>query len=162
MISDDFRCFSMFSAVFGCFPTVFRLFSDHVFRLLKSSSSWSKLSMIGPQLFSGWYQMILDVFQCSQLFSDVFRLFSDDVFRLLKSSSNWTKSSMMGPQLFLGWYQMILDVFRCSQLLSLSGDLGIGLVWDNRTTGPTKKRNKEIKPLKSSLQRLNAGTKGII
>ena len=118
MISDDFRCFPMFSAVFQCFPTVFRLFSDDVFRLLKSSSSWSKLSMMGPQLFSGWYQMILDVFQCSQLFSDVFRLFSDDVFRLLKSSSNWTKSSMMGPQLFLGWYQMILDVFRCSQQFS--------------------------------------------
>ena len=58
-------------------------------RLLKSSSNWTKLSMIGPQLFSGWYQMILDVFQCSQLFSDVFRLFSDDVFRLLKSSSTW-------------------------------------------------------------------------
>ena len=72
MISDDFRCFLMFSAVFRCFPTVFWLFSDDVFRLLKSSSSWSKLSMIGPQLFSGWYQMILDVFQCSQLFSDVF------------------------------------------------------------------------------------------
>ena len=28
--------------------------------------------MMGPQLFSGRYQMILDVFQCSQLFSDVF------------------------------------------------------------------------------------------
>ena len=40
--------------------------------LLKSSSNWTKLSMIGPQLFSGWYQMILDVFRCSQLFSDVF------------------------------------------------------------------------------------------
>ena len=30
-------------------------------RLLKSSSKWTKLSMRGPQLFSGWYQMILDV-----------------------------------------------------------------------------------------------------
>ena len=55
-----------------CFPTVFGLFSDDVFWLLKSSSSWTKLSMMGPQLFSGWYQMILDVFQCSQLFYDVF------------------------------------------------------------------------------------------
>ena len=78
-------------------------------RLLKSSSNWTKLSMMGPQLFSGWYQMILDVFWCSQqfsdvfpLFSDVFRLFSDDVFWLLKSSSSWTKLSMMGPQLFPG------------------------------------------------------------
>ena len=41
-------------------------------RLLKSSSNWTKLSMIGPQLFSGWYQMILDVFRCSQQFSDCF------------------------------------------------------------------------------------------
>ena len=89
-----------------------------------SHPNWTKLSMMGPQLFSGWYQMILDVFQCSQLFSNVlrlfsdnvFRLFSDDVFRLLKSSSNWTKLSMMGPKLISGWYQMILDVFRCSQL----------------------------------------------
>ena len=96
-------------------PTTTRDFSV---LLLKPSSKWGKLSMMGLQLFSGWYQMILDVFQCSQLFSDVFRLFSDDVFRLLKSSSNWTKSSMMGPQLFLGWYQMILDVFRCPQLFS--------------------------------------------
>ena len=41
-------------------------------RLLKSSSNWTKLSMSGPQLFSGWYPMILDVFRCSQLLSDVF------------------------------------------------------------------------------------------
>ena len=40
----------MFSAVFRCFPTVFQLFSDNVFRLLKSSSSWNKLSMMGPQM----------------------------------------------------------------------------------------------------------------
>ena len=45
--------------------------------VLKSSSKWTKLSMRGPQLFSGWYQMILGVFRCSQLFSDVFQLFSD-------------------------------------------------------------------------------------
>ena len=44
---------------------------------LKSSSNWTKSSMMGPQLFSGWYQMILGVFRCSQLFSDVFRLFSN-------------------------------------------------------------------------------------
>ena len=45
--------------------------------LLKSSSNWTKFSMRGPQLFSGWYQMILGVFRCSQQFPDVFRLFSD-------------------------------------------------------------------------------------
>ena len=37
-----------------------------------SHPNWTKLSMMGPQLFSGWYQMILDVFRCSQLFTDVF------------------------------------------------------------------------------------------
>ena len=38
-------------------------------RVLKSSSNWTKLSMKkGPQLFSGWYQIILNVFRCSQLF----------------------------------------------------------------------------------------------
>ena len=108
MISDDFICFPMFSAVFQCFPTVFQLFSDDVFRLLKSSLSWTKLSMMGSQLFSGWYQMILDVFKCSQQFP----IFSDNVFSLLKSSSSWTKLSMMGSQLFSGWYQIISDVFR--------------------------------------------------
>ena len=45
--------------------------------LLKSSSNWTKLSLRGPQLFSRWYQMILGVFRCTQLFSDVFRLFSN-------------------------------------------------------------------------------------
>ena len=43
--------------------------------LLISSSNWSKLSMRGPSLFSGWYQMILHVFRCSQLFSDVLSCF---------------------------------------------------------------------------------------
>jgi len=51
---------------------------DHFsIRPLKSSSNWTKLSIMGPQLFSGWYQMILDVFRCSQQFSNVFRLFSN-------------------------------------------------------------------------------------
>ena len=52
--------------------------------LLKSSSNWTKLSMRGPQLFSGWYQMILDVFLCSQLFSNVFWRFFPTVEILLK------------------------------------------------------------------------------
>ena len=47
-------------------------------RLLKSYSSWTKLSKMGPQLFSGWYQMVLDVFRLfSDCFPIVFRLFSD-------------------------------------------------------------------------------------
>ena len=37
-------------------------------RLLKSSSNWTKSSMMGHQLFLGWYQMILDVFRCSHVF----------------------------------------------------------------------------------------------
>ena len=41
-------------------------------RLLKSSSNWTKLSMMGPQLFSEWYQMILDVFWCFPLGCDFY------------------------------------------------------------------------------------------
>ena len=37
-----------------------------------SGQNLTKLPMTSPQLFSGWYQIILDVFRCSQLFSDVF------------------------------------------------------------------------------------------
>ena len=52
--------------------------TDFLVPLLKSSSNWTKLSMRGPQLFSGWYQMILGVFRCTQLFSDCFlTMFSD-------------------------------------------------------------------------------------
>ena len=61
--------------------------TDFLVWLLKSSSNWSKLSMMGPQLFSGWYQMILDFFRCSQLFSYV-----------------------------LSRFPMFSAVFRCSQL----------------------------------------------
>ena len=35
-------------------------------RVLKSCSNRTKLSMMGSQLFSGWCQMFLDVFRCSQ------------------------------------------------------------------------------------------------
>ena len=35
--------------------------TDFLVWLLKSSSNWTKSSMRVPQLFSGWYQMILDV-----------------------------------------------------------------------------------------------------
>ena len=38
--------------------------------LLKSSSNWTKSSMMGPQLFLGWYQMILDVQTRFRLGSD--------------------------------------------------------------------------------------------
>ena len=41
-------------------------------RLLKLSSNWTKSSMMGPQLFSGWYQMIVmfsDVLSCFPMFS---------------------------------------------------------------------------------------------
>ena len=103
----------MFSSVFRCFPTVFQLFSDDVFRLLKSSSSWTKLSMVGPQLFSGWYQMILDVFQCSQLFSDVF---------------SWVVTFMDNHPLcghfFSGCPQLITDIlYRFSDVFKICSDV---------------------------------------
>ena len=44
-------------------------------RLFKSSSNWTKSSMMSPQLFLGWYQIISDVFRCSQLFCDVLSCF---------------------------------------------------------------------------------------
>ena len=50
MVLDVFRLFSDF---FHCFPIVLGMFSDDVFRLLKSSLSGTEISMIGPQLFSG-------------------------------------------------------------------------------------------------------------
>ena len=123
-------------------------------QLLKSSSNWTKLYMMGPQLFLGLYQIILAVFRCSQLFSDVpccFPMFSD-VF-------SWAATCMHNHplcghfsqdnvrcfrmfqrcfQMFQRCFQMFSAVFRCSQLfsnvlssLSPSGNLGIGLVWDN-------------------------------
>ena len=80
-------------------------------RLLKSSSNWTKLSMMGPQLLSPSGDLGIGL---------VWNNLSNPIHptrflvRLLESSSNWTKLSMMGPQ-----------------LLSPSGDLGIGLVWYN-------------------------------
>ena len=68
-------------------------------RLLKSSSNRTKSSMMGHQLFLGWYQMILDVFRCSQLFTDVF---------------SWAATFMPNHPLcgnfFSGWCQMFSDV----------------------------------------------------
>ena len=111
----------MFSAVFQCFPTVFQLFSDDVFRLLKSSSSWTKLSMMGPQLFSGWYQMILDVFRCSQLFSDVFSW----VVTFMDNHPLCGHFFSGCPQLitdilyrFSDVFKICSDVLRCSQMFS--------------------------------------------
>ena len=50
----------------------FSIPTDFSVRLLKSSSNWIKLSMMGPQLLSGWYKMISYVFRCSQLGCNVF------------------------------------------------------------------------------------------
>ena len=44
--------------------------TDFLVPLLKSSSNWTKSSMMGPQLFLGWYQMILDVQTRFRLGSD--------------------------------------------------------------------------------------------
>ena len=91
MFSDVLSSFPMFS---DCFPTVFR----RCFPTDEFSSSWTKISMAGPQLFSGWYQMILDVFRYSQVFSDVF---------------SWVATFMDNHPLcrhfFSGWYHMFSD-----------------------------------------------------
>ena len=73
--------------------------------LLKSSSNWTKLSMRGPQLFSGWYPMILGVFRCSQQFPDVFRLFSDCFLAMFSDCWN----SLQAELNYLWW------VLSCSQ-----------------------------------------------
>ena len=85
--------------------------------VLKSSSKWTKLSMRGPQLFSGWYQMILGVFRCSQLFSDVFGLFSDCFpivfwrsFPTVEILFKWNLDIYDGSSVVL---RMISDGFRC-------------------------------------------------
>ena len=111
----------MFSAVSQCFPTVFWLFSDDFFRLLKSSWSWTKLSMMGPQLFSGWYQMILDVCQCSQLFFDVFSW----VVTFMDNHPLCGHFFSGCPQLitdilyrFSDVFKICSDVLRCSQMFS--------------------------------------------
>ena len=79
--------------------------------VLKSSSKWTKLSMRGPQLFSGWYQMILGVFWCSQLFSDVFRLFSNcfptmfsDCWNPLQSKLNYLWGVISCSQDDIRWF----------------------------------------------------------
>ena len=62
MISNDFRCFPMFSAVFRCFPTVFRrcfLTAEILFNMHRCS------------------QIFTDVFRWSQMFFDDPQLFDD-------------------------------------------------------------------------------------
>ena len=84
---------------------------DFSVRLFKSSSNWTKLSMRSPQLFSGWYQMILDVFRCSQQFSDVFRLFSDcflpmfsDCWNPLQAELNYIWWVLSYSQVDIRWF----------------------------------------------------------
>ena len=97
-------------------------------RLLKSSSNWTKLSMMGPQLLSPSGDLGIGL---------VWNNLSNPIHPthflvwLLESSSNWTKLSMMGPQLFSGWYQMILDVFRCSLLFSDVFSLVVAFMHDH-------------------------------
>ena len=105
-------------------------------RLFKSSSNWTKLSMMSPQLFSGWYQMILDVFRCSQLFSDVFsrvvafmdnhplcrHFFSGcphlitDILQRFSDVFKMCSDVLRCVQDVLRCSQMFLDVFRWSQM----------------------------------------------
>ena len=80
-------------------PNTLSTLSDILVWVLKSFSNWTKLSMMGPQLFSGWYHVVLDVFQCSQLIFDVF---------------SWAATFMHNHPLcghfFSGWCQMFSDV----------------------------------------------------
>ena len=78
--------------------------TDVLVWLLKSSSNWTKLSMMGPQLLSLSGDLGIGL---------VWNNLSNPIHPthflvwLLETSSNWTKLSLMGPQLFSGWYQMI-------------------------------------------------------
>ena len=88
-------------------------------RLLKSSSNWTKLSMRSLQLFSGWYQMISDVFRCSQQFSDVFRLLSDSFPNFFSDCWNPLQAELD----YLWWVLIcsqddISDDFRCFPMFS--------------------------------------------
>ena len=73
---------------------------------------------MGPQLFLGWYQMILDVTRSSELFSDVFswvitlwvtRHFSQDAL-------NWSKISYRDSLMYPRCAQIFANVFRWSQM----------------------------------------------
>ena len=77
--------------------------TDFLVSLLKSSSNWTKLSMRGPQLFSGWYQMILGVFRCLSSFP----MFSDCFLRMFFDCWN----SLQAELNYLWW--TISDDFRC-------------------------------------------------
>ena len=75
--SRNFNCFSFLSpsgdlGISVVWHNLSPPHRDFSVRLLTSSSNWTKLSMTGPQLFSRWYQIMSDVFRCSQLFSNVF------------------------------------------------------------------------------------------
>ena len=72
---DDIRWFYVFSDVLSCFPMFSNCFLTvfgRCFPNIEILFKLDKLAMMNPQLFSGRYQMILDVFRCSQLFTDVF------------------------------------------------------------------------------------------
>ena len=95
---------------------------DYSVRLLKSSSNWTKSSMMGPQLFLGWYQMILDVFRCSQLFSDVFSwvvTFMDNhplCRHFFSIDHRYSLENLRYVKDVLRYSQMFTDVFRWSQM----------------------------------------------
>ena len=76
---------------------------------------------MGPQLFSGWYQMILDVCQCSQLFFDVFSW----VVTFMDNHPLCGHFFSGCPQLitdilyrFSDVFKICSDVLRCSQMFS--------------------------------------------
>ena len=73
---------------------------------------------MGHQLFSGWYQMILDVFRCSQLFSDVFSWVVRTFFlRMPSIDCRYSIEILRCVQDVLRCPQMFADV-RCSGIFS--------------------------------------------
>ena len=84
--------------------------------------------MMGPQLFSGLYQMILDVFRGSQLFSDVFSwvvtfMDSQPMCGLFFSGCSQLFSDVLRMPSIDHIYSIeilrcVQDVLRCSQMFT--------------------------------------------
>ena len=97
-----------------CQPLVGIMSGWHFVRLAfcpttKFSLSWTKLTVMGSQLFSGWCQMF---YRCFQMFSDVFRcsqMFSD-VLRCFQMISGWSQDVLNCSLMFSRCSQMFLDV----------------------------------------------------
>ena len=102
-------------------PTTLPTLSDILVWVLKSFSNWTKLYMIGIQLFSGWYQMILefsDVLSCFLMFSAGLFTLMDDHF-LCGHFFSWCPQLITDIlQRFSDAFKMCSDVHRCFQVIT--------------------------------------------